>query len=223
LRAEQVRKFKTASYYPVIMWHAAAICMPLGFMGIKGRLSVDGWITGILGILAPLYIAVIGFSVLRHNQAWRVRCRDIVGKLPGFGRAALHARRARFTTVLGAAYESAVPIERAVVLAANAAGVPHEAMVTVLQAGQSLSDAVAAQGLYDADTIARISTGETSGELSRELDAVAKEEFLIAEAIFERSVMVLKKLMFAVIAVAVLGYAAMIYMSYFDRLFRAVR
>jgi len=222
LRAEQARKFKTASYYPVIMWHAAAFCMPIGYMGIKGRLSIDGWIAGILGILAPLYLVAIGFSVLRHNRAWRVRWRKIVDKLPGFGRAALHARRARFTTVLGAAYESAVPLDRAAVLAANAAGVPHEAMVNVLQSGQPLAVAVAADGLYDADTISRISTGETSGELSRELDAVATEEFAIAEAIFERSMMVLKKLMFAVMALAVLGYAAMIYMSYFSRLFRAM-
>ncbi|MCZ6788045.1 MAG: type II secretion system F family protein [Planctomycetota bacterium] len=188
-RAEQRRRFFVAARYPIALFHAAALLMPIARLGFKGELFgnfgavVIWWII----VLGPVYGLALLVIVMRQTPQGRERIRKIIEKLPGFGNAATTQRRAYFSTVLCAAYDSAVPIERSVELAGRAAGVDVRTAVEGVGAGRSLADALTPVGIYTADAISRIATAETAGELSDTLEHLAAEDFHFAKEILASS------------------------------------
>ena len=138
----------------------------------------------------PVYGLALLVLMLRQTSQGRERIRQVIEKLPGFGNGAGKMRRAHFSTVLCAAYDSAVPIQRSVELAGRAAGLDVRAAVEDVSAGRPLAVALTSVGIYSADSISRIATAETAGELSTTLEQLAAEDFHSANDIFARAIRV---------------------------------
>ncbi|MHC4933434.1 MAG: type II secretion system F family protein, partial [Planctomycetota bacterium] len=132
---------------------------------------------------------------------WRARFRRVVDALPGFGNAARRHRRSVFASVLGATYEAGIPLDRGLSLAGRASGLPaSEEAARVVGSGQTLTVALGGRGVLSPISLSRLATGETAGEISTALSAIAREEAEAADATFRTSMGALGKLIFLVVA-----------------------
>jgi len=199
-RASALRRLWTASGYPILLFHLAAILVPLPGAVARGVFP-GGWFARVFALLLPAYALLVAVLLLRRTPAGRARLRRIVDRLPGFGRAARHGRRATFASILAACYESAIPLERSLVVASHGARVAERAEAReAIARGEALAVALARGGLLAPDQISRVSTAEASGDLTAALESIAAEEGELAENGFLRSCGILGKLLWGIMA-----------------------
>jgi len=201
-RTDATRRMLTDIWYPILLFHAAALLIPLASLSAARRLTLGRWAERVVLVLVPAYL-LVWFIVFRleRSAVWRERRRKLVALLPGFGNAARHRRRAVFATVLAEAYEAGVPVERAISLAARASRDPSgEAAVRAVGEGQKLTTGLTRARVLPAATLSRLAAAEEAGDLYRTLQSVAADEIAEAQAIFKRSMITLGQIIFLVVA-----------------------
>ncbi|MCK6460962.1 MAG: type II secretion system F family protein, partial [Planctomycetes bacterium] len=207
-RSAARRRFLTDIWYPLILFHLAALFTPIpSSFGRDGRLFGPSWISGVLWILVPAYAIVLGAMWLSRRARGRDLLRRVVDVLPGFGSAARHRRRGEFADVLGAAYEAGVRMDRALSLAGGAVGDPRiEVAVAAVARGSTLRDALAGTGFLPQPLLARLAIGEQAGEITKSLAGIAREEAEAAEHVLRRTTTLLSKLVYLAVAAWILLY-----------------
>ncbi|MHC4549078.1 MAG: type II secretion system F family protein [Planctomycetota bacterium] len=208
-RRRAARRLLTRAGYPLLIYHLAAFLTPLpGAMAADGRLFGPSWLVTMVALLLPLYAGVAVVLALQRKERGRRWLRRILSALPGFGAAARHRRRARLAAVLGAGYEAGIRIDRALELAARAAGEERAlASAAAVAEGTPLAVALAATAAVPPRLVGRLRTGEEAGELTGVLDAIAAEESETAEMLYARSMGILARLLYVAVALWVLFYA----------------
>jgi type II secretory pathway component PulF len=213
-RRDARRRFLTDTWYPLILFHAAALLIPLvpAFMKDK-KLLGPSWITGVLTVLVPFYALLGGVLWLQRTARGRAAIRRVVDVIPGFGNASRHRRRADFADVLGAAYEAGVQLDRALALAGASVEEPRLGLAaTVVGRGSTLKDALATAGFLPLPILNRIGIGEQAGEIGKVLGEVSHEEAEAAEHIFRRSMTLLSKIVYLGVALWIVIYVVSFYM-----------
>jgi type II secretory pathway component PulF len=117
--------------------------------------------------------------------------------------------------VLEASYESGVPIDRGLELAADASGtVRAREAAALVAAGEPVGRAIPTSGALPPHLGARLATSEMAGELSPELRRIAAEEFEAARTALDRTVGIVTKGVYALLVIAVLVYALTIFSKF---------
>jgi general secretion pathway protein F len=212
LREESRRaqsRFVTQMGYPLLIFHVAAIAMPIGLVAtFTGRINFTLALTFTFCIVVGFWAAVVAAFVLSQTAAGREKVRSIVEPVPGLGAAVRHRRQAMFATVLEAAYESGVTLDRGVRLASEASGTTRgELAADLIAAGKPLADALPSTAALPPDLIARVANAEKAGDLSTELRRIALEEFRAAGTALDRTVGIVTKGFYALLVLGVLFYA----------------
>ena len=210
---EEVRKaqsaFLTQIAYPLLIFHFAALTMPIGLVSIMtGRLNY-GLATSItLFLICGFWAAVIFCFVSARRPEGRAAILKFAERVPGLGAAIKHRRYALFATTLEAAYESGVKLDRGVALAAEASGAKGGALATrLISEGKPLRDALPQTRVLPPHLLNRVATAEQAGDLSSELRRIATEEFAASHTAMERTVGIITKGVYALLALAILFYA----------------
>ena len=213
------RRMLTQSLYPVILVHIAAFLLPIGRLAMSGALSAGTWLAAVLQVLAPFWGLYVLVRWLSRSAVWRVRFRRILDLVPGFGAAARHRRRALFATVLEAAYQGGLPVDRSLAMAARAAGEPGaQAAAAAVAGGSPLATALVGTGALDPRAVTQLATSEAAGEISQALHRIAAEEADAADALLQRSVTVAGTVIYLLV-VAWIGWSVIaFYVGYFDRM-----
>jgi type II secretory pathway component PulF len=209
------RKLLTHAAYPLVVLHFAALLMPVSRLAMAHKLTVPNWLWEVLGTLAPLWGLFLLAFYLRRDATWRARFDAVLERVPGYGAAIRHRRRAIFATVLGAAYEGGVPVTSALSIAGRATHLPAaEGAAQAIDRGDRLADALVPTGIFPKTVLAQIATAEAAGELSEALHRIADEEAELADHTFRRAMTVTGVL----ISVAILGWIGWFVISfYLDR------
>ena len=181
------RQLWSQAAYPLLLLHLAAAALPFARLSLAQRLTLSAWLIRFLLILAPVYAGYFLLLRLRRRAGGRERLRKLVERLPGFGNAARHRRRAIFAGVMEAAYGAGIPMDRCILLAGSAAELRVTSAAKQVAEGNELSLSLGSARVLPAGALARLATGEQAGELSAALQAIAREETEEASAIFERS------------------------------------
>jgi len=218
-RAAAIRSHLWRSLYPVALGHFAALIIPVSRLAVRGELTFGNWLRDVLAVLVPCWGLFFAWWYLRRFAVWRARFRKVVERLPGFGAAARHRRRALFASVLEAAYEAGVPVDRSLALAARAAGDTRAAgAADDVAGGQSLTVALTRTGLLGSAALERVATGEEAGEVTEALRFIAQDEAEQADEIFKASVAMLSTILY----VAILGLCAWYVISFYVGLYSSV-
>ena len=99
-------------------------------------------------------------------------------------------------------------LDRGAYLAAAASGSRGgELARSLIASGKPLRDALPATGVVPPHLLSRVANAEQAGELSGELRRIATEEFAAAQTSMDRTIGVLTKGVYALMAVANLFYA----------------
>lgn len=119
------RRMMMALVYPVFLLHFAAMVFRLSHLAL-GRVTVAGYLQGVLGILMFLYIpaiTVIAFVLLRDRAPLlRLPLDWIVLKIPVLGQAVYHLSICRYAKAFAMMYKAGVPIAEATRRATQATG-----------------------------------------------------------------------------------------------------
>jgi len=218
-RRQAKRRMLTQALYPICLAHIAAVLLPVAHLAVAQQLSLFNWLRSVATILLPLWGLFFLFRWLSRSAVWRQRFRIVLDLVPGFGAAARHRRRALFATVLEAAYQGGVPVDRSLSLAARAAGEPGAVVaVKAVEAGEPLTGALTRTRIFPTADLSRIATGEEAGEISRVLHHIATEEEAAAEAVSKRSMVALGM----IISLVVMGWIAWSVISFYLTLYGPV-
>ncbi len=202
------RRFLTEIWYPLILFHLAALFTPIpSSFGRDGRLFGPSWVGGVLAVLAPAYALAGAAFWLSRRARGRDLLRRIADVLPGFGNAARHRRRGEFADVLGAAYEAGVRMDRALSLAGAAVADRRiEIAATAVGRGSTLRDALLGTGFLPQPLLARIAVGEQAGEIAKALAGIAREEAEAADHVLRRTTTLVAKLVYLAVALWIAFY-----------------
>ena len=209
-RRRSLSRLLTQAGYPLLLFHMAAFLTPIpGSMAAdNGSLFGPTWRTTVLLILGPAYAVAAAVFLLSRKERGRALLRRLLDRVPVFGAAARHRRRARLATVLGAGYEAGMKLDRALELAGSAAHLPPaRAAAALIARGTPLSSALATAGAVPPAMLGRIRTGEESGELSKVFDEIAREEDEAADTLYTRATGMLAKGLYVAMAIWILLYA----------------
>ncbi len=221
LEDERRRRAKEAAWQcrlPLLNLHAAALLLPAAFLGLHGRLTFDRWLGTVALVLGPLYAAIALLWRMRRTARGRARLRRWIELVPGFGAAARHHRRARFASVLEAAYESGMPIDRGVALAGRAVdGLATDGAESVIRQGGTLVAALSPLGLFTAPTLGTLSTAEQAGDLSGTLRRVAAEEAESGERLLRLATDGFAKLLGIAVLLVVAAFILQFFFEYYGR------
>lgn len=219
-RRDARRRMLTEALYPLILIHIAALLLPIGRLAMAGQLTPATWLASALKVLGPLWGLWLLVRWLRGRSAvWRARFRKVVDLVPGFGTAARHRRRALFATVLEAAYQGGVPVDRALDMAARAAGEPRATTAAAAVAGGSpLSTALVGTNVLDPRAVTQLQTGEEAGEISQALARIAAEENAAADAALTRSVTASGVVVYLLVVVWIAASVIAFYVAYIERI-----
>ncbi|MHC4135127.1 MAG: type II secretion system F family protein [Planctomycetota bacterium] len=217
-RRDARRRMLTQALYPLILVHIAAFLLPIGQLAMAKELTPVTWLASALKVLAPFWGLWFLVRWLSRSAVWRVRFRRILDLVPGFGAAARHRRRALFATVLEAAYQGGVPVDRSLDMAARAAGEPGAAAAAVAVAGGSpLATALVGTDVLDPQAVNRLATSEAAGEISQALHRIAAEETAAADALLKRSVTAAGTVIYLLVVAWIAWSVIAFYMGYFER------
>jgi type II secretory pathway component PulF len=195
--------------YPLLVFHFAAVLMPFGLVvAFTGRLDIGLAMTIGGAIIGAFWAAVIAVSLAARDARKRARLRALFEAVPGLGASLRHQRYALFATVLEASYEAGVTLGPGLRLAARAARAPDaEGTAARVESGTPLREALPGSGMLPASLTARVATAEHAGELSAELRRIADEEFERSEIALDRTIGIVSKGFYALMALAVFAYA----------------
>lgn len=202
------RRLKWESAYNVAIYHVAAIVMPFGLLHLSRSFSAAAWTFWTVLVLSPFYAAVAAVTILRRTPAGQERLRHFVERLPGFGAAARHQRFSRFAHALEAAYESGMPLDRAVALGAEAVASPAgDRAAGAVAKGSRLTAALAGTRLVSDRALRQLDAAETAGELGTALRGIGAEEAVEAEIATKRAMALLTRGIYVLLVLAGFAYA----------------
>jgi len=214
-RRGALRDVFTWCWYPLLLFHFAVLVIPISRLALQGRLTLFDWLGEVLAVLAPVY--AIGYLVWRFRRSPRLR--EVADRVPGFGAALRHRRRALFASVLEAAYEAGVPLSRSVELAGRAVHEPRGIEAgPKIASGTPLAAALSTTGLLDAQSVAQVATAEQAGDIAAALRAIAAEERSLAEHGLKRASVGLAALVAIVVGGWIVVYVISFYLNYYGRL-----
>ncbi|MFT6398483.1 MAG: type II secretory pathway component PulF [Bradymonadia bacterium] len=178
--------------YPALLLVAANTILPLPMIvtnGVKAYVLSAFWM--------PAIIATLGFLLLWHLP--RLPVTDPRRSLPfrigqnlPIARIAISKRsEATFAFVLGRAISAGLPIDRALELSGDAAGMEKyrraaNVVRNQVRSGATLADGMNAGGVFNDIFIGQIAQGERTGTLDRVLDAYASEAFEASSTLMKR-------------------------------------
>lgn len=208
-RASARRGFLTEAWYPLLLFHLAALITPIvPSLRSDGHLFGPSWFAGALSVLVPFYALLGLYRWMRSTARGRDVIRRVVDVVPGFGHAARRHRHAEFADVLGVAYDAGVRLDRATELAGAVVGDARlDAAAAAVGRGSTLLDALAATGFLPSALLSRIAVGEKAGELGKVLAEIARTEAEAAEHALRRSTMLTAKLCYLAVALWIASYA----------------
>jgi type II secretory pathway component PulF len=218
-RRQQMRsRFVNASIWPVLVFHVAAIAIPIGLMGFDA--FARGHTTTVSLVIILLFWVAVAFAWVASRRAdLGSRLRAFIEFIPGFGAAARHHRYAMFASVLEASHEAGITLDQGVTLAGTASGTEGVAAVSLqISKGVALGSALAQAAALPPEITARIATAESAGELSEELRRIQAEEEVSAGNSLERAVTMTTRGAYALLALGTLFYAMYILSGVFSRL-----
>jgi type II secretory pathway component PulF len=213
------RRMLTLALYPLLLIHIAAFLLPIARLAMAGALTPLTALAGALQVLGPLWGLYFLVRWLGGRSAvWRERFRRIVDLVPGFGAAARHRRRALFATVLEAAYQGGVPVDRSLDMAARAAGEPRATSAAdAVGRGSPLATSLSGTGVLDPRAVSQLATSEAAGEIAQALHRIAAEETAAADAALARSVTASGVVIYLLVVVWIAVSVVAFYVGYLDR------
>jgi type II secretory pathway component PulF len=145
-----------------------------GLIGNRGLLIYVNMLM-LLGILLFLFIAS-----LQRGAAWTRSMQRMVTTLPLVGSAFKTLALARFTWALQLVLDTPVDIRKALILALNATGNDYYArhgyaVAHDIENGRTVTQSLAATGVFPNDLLDSIAVGEESGRLVETMEREAKE------------------------------------------------
>ncbi len=176
------RRLVAGFAYPILLLFIAGTVLPLPLIftaGFGAYLAVAIWMPCFLAA------AVVFFGVVVPRQGPDSMLRRLptsIGFRMPVVRGALRRRgQGFFARVLGRCVESGVPMSDSIRAAASASGSDRlelraGAIVSRLEAGASLVDALRVAGFFDQRFLATIAQGELAGNLDKTCDVLARDE-----------------------------------------------
>jgi len=219
-RRAALEQFKTQMGYPLLIFHVAALMIPIGLVTVlTGRLNVGLSLTVTTVVLGGFWGTAIALAIACRDARKQKILRDLVERIPGIGSSVRHRRHAVFTMVLEASYESGVKLDQGVRLAAHASQ-QHDldAIAQRIASGTPLGEALAGRSVLPATNVARLATAERAGELSTELQRQTTEAFDASEVALTRTVGIITKGFYTLLALGVFVYALTIIGSVYGEL-----
>ncbi len=206
------RQLVRRMWWPFLTAIAALFLIPTGLAGLSGTLTPTRWMLMMTGIAVALFVAWRVGRSMWSDPTSRHRLRRWLDKVPGFGTAARHRRRARFCRALEAAYESGIPIAQAMgyadkTLDQGSAG----SSVSVVEQGGTMATALASTGVLSAPIIARLTTAEEAGDLSNALRSIATDESERGDMALEQGLSVLGLVLMGILGLCIAWYAITIF------------
>jgi len=211
IREEQARawkEFRAGCAYSIVILHFAAVFIPFGLMNSSGpplRFAAPLAITAT--ILAAFWGGVALLAVLASDARSRTRLMRRFEPVPALGASIRHQRQAIFASVLEAAYESGMTLDRGLELAAGASGSDTSVAAARVGQGVPLGDALRGDALLSSAAVSRLATAERAGSLGEELRRIVGEEFEASSDALERAVGVFSKGLYVVVLVGGAVYA----------------
>jgi type IV pilus assembly protein PilC len=208
-RRAALGQFKTQMGYPLLVFHMGALMVPFGLISVlTGRIQVGLSLTVTTLVLGAFWGTAIAVAIACRDARKQQKLRDLVEKVPGIGMSLRYRRRAVFTMVLEASYESGVKLDQGVRLAAQASqNTELDGVVERIAAGTPLGEALAGRSVLAATDVARLATAERAGELSSELQRLTTTAFENAEIALTRTVGIITKGFYTLLALGVFVYA----------------
>lgn len=163
-------------------------------------------------VVAAILIA-IGVVMLRRQERVKQVLAEVQLKLPVIGHLVRTLSAARFCRLLGTLLDNGVPMIAAMQIARQAAGHPVMARaiddaIESVRGGGSVTDPLAASGLFDQDVVEMITVAETANNLGEVLVTIADTIDKRVDRLLTTSVRLLEPLLLVVIALAVAVVAA---------------
>jgi type IV pilus assembly protein PilC len=214
--AEQMHNFRnrilTKLAYPVLMLHAAAF-----IMGIVRLFDTGGDLAAALlymvTVLGPVYLIVAAgaalFKMGDGSSSLRMFVDRIIYHCPGVGSVAHNLGMARFTGAFAALYEAGVPMNRALPLAANAAGTSvlrHRLAPSAeaLAAGEPIARAMRESGLLNEIEQGMLFTGMEAGRVDEAFRRLEKAFGEAAGTTIDRLAIIIPGLIYGCVAIFVI-------------------
>lgn len=196
--AETSRRIRRKLLYPLLVFHLAAIVLPL-VRSIDFETGLAGFnpavlLLQVLTLLLPLWMAIALLASWAKSRNPLLPA--ILRGIPFLRAYAKHQSMADFCDVLGSAFEVGIPPQQAWKQAAKASRSPfllrtNQRIQPVLEKGQDPSGAIAAIPALSKDFVAYYQTGSTTGkldsmilELAKEYEARAEEKLATASAFY---------------------------------------
>ncbi len=147
-----------------------------------------------------------GERLLEQVASWRRSWDSIKASMPVIGNMMRKFALARFCTVLGTMYRAGLLLPTAVGIAADACGNAYlrdriRTAVPVLYEGNGLAETLTHTGVFPANVLHMIATGEQTGDLDTLMENVARHMTEEADATAQRMVPVLFIVTFLILAV----------------------
>lgn len=228
-RASMVRKILSDLAYPLFLVHFAALLAPLPGLIIGmiqgGGTSPVGYVTAVVGSLAPLYLVGAGLifaAQSRRGERFRALLEQFLRPIPVIGKARQSFALARLSVALEALIMAGVPMIQAWELAARASGSPAlkktvAAWKPLLEFGETPAD-LARKSPEFPDVFRQLyATGEISGQLDETLHRMY--EYFLEEG-HRRAVSLarwLPKLFYLVIALSIAYQVVKFWTGYFAK------
>lgn len=176
----------------------------------------------VLGALLFVAVQVLPRVRLADDLAYQLH-RSLLF-FPFLGRLTRAFAQARFGRALGLLLRSGIPMDRALDLAASAAGNRYVRLrllpvLDSIRSGQPLSKAMAPLAdVFSTTFVAMVATGEASGDLDRTLLNVADLFEQEAQTALETIMKIVGPLINVIVLLSLAGYVISFYWGYFDSL-----
>lgn len=184
-RAQMAKQMISDSLYPLFLFNFAVFLYPAIDLVLHGNLGHFLLVT--VGIAGPIYI--LAFFIIyacqsRHNEAWRSKVEELLGRVPILGTARRQLALARLATALESLINAGVPIIMAWELAATSSGSPAidrrvKSWKPKLEEGSTFSELVSKSPEFPELFANLYHTGEVSGTTDttlRRLHTLYQEE-----------------------------------------------
>ena len=209
--AESAEKLKkeivSALIYPTILLHAGA-CVPAIVTWFNS--GTDAAMKQIASVLIPLYGCVFAIWLIYKlgNVARPIRwiLDTAFYNIPVLGGTIRQVGLARFSRTFHALYSSGLGMPEAVVAGAGATGnalmeYKLKRAESRLLDGETLTDSIAATGVFSPMVVGMIATGEESGKLDEMFEKICENADFEAAVRIKRLAKVVPGLIYAVIAI----------------------
>lgn len=194
---EMQQKVISKVWYPVVVLHMAVFVPTLPLLVAQGP-AVYAATT--LGVVIPAWALILGliagYRLSARTSGFRTAVDTALGMVPFLGQTLRTLASARFLDCLGQLLAAGMPPTRAIQLAAQACGSPTVRARLLpaaerVDAGQTLTRALAGTGALPDIVVQMLQTGEEAGRLPEMLEKVAAYMHQEVEHVSQRVMTVL--------------------------------